>query len=157
MRVRTQPAAIERGENAGLAAKACIVDRGVGLMAVDMQRAAAGQMQWRVRVLVVVVAAADDGALAILRHHERQRRLRYLAMMYRDAIARRHVDKHAAEPIVGDRGQEVGLYAELGAAKGGGYRIAAKGDGEVAGDRLLVTSGHYVGDEGDVDIGLADE
>ena len=43
-----------------------VVDRGVRLVAVEMQRPAAAEVQRRERVEVMVVAAAHDGALAAL-------------------------------------------------------------------------------------------
>ncbi|MGY4291149.1 hypothetical protein ACVWXO_010415 [Bradyrhizobium sp. LM2.7] len=70
--VGAQAAAVERGQNAGLAADLCVVDRGIGLMAVDMQRAAAAEVEHRERMDVLVVAAADDGTLAVLGHDEGQ-------------------------------------------------------------------------------------
>ena len=43
MGVGAQAAAVERGEDAGLAAELRVVDRGIRLVTVDMQRAAAGR------------------------------------------------------------------------------------------------------------------
>ena len=51
MRVGAQAAAVERGQDAALAAGLGVMDRGVGLVAVEMQRPAA-----------VEVAAAGRGA-----------------------------------------------------------------------------------------------
>src|SRR5229473_7134164 len=48
--VGPQAAAIERGQDTGLAAQLGIMDRGVRLMTVDMQRAAAAEVQKRKRV-----------------------------------------------------------------------------------------------------------
>src|SRR5580658_7677615 len=77
--------------------------------------------------------------------------------MDRDRIFGRHVEEHAAEPIVGERGDEIGNDAELGAGKGRGYRIAAEGDGIIMRDRLLVAGRHGFGADRHVDISLADE
>ena len=49
------------------------MDRSIGLVAVDMQRAAALQIEHREGVDVLVVAAAHDGALAVFRHDEGER------------------------------------------------------------------------------------
>ncbi len=157
MRVRAQPAAVERGQDPRLAARLGIVDRGVRLMPVDMQRAAPGEVQRWMGMLVAIVATADDRALAGFRHHERQRGSLDFAVMQRDAVFRRHVDKHPPEPIVGDRGQEVGGQSELGAAKGSRHGVAAEGHGIVARHGLLVAGGQEIGEEGDVDLGLADK
>ena len=81
----------------------------------------------------------------------------HLPVMDRDAVFRRHVDEHAPEPVVGDLGEEVGRDAELRAAEGRGDRVAAEGDGVVLGDGLLVAGRDLIREEGDVDIGLADE
>ena len=43
-----KPAAVERGQDAGLAAALRVGQRGVGLMAVEMQRAAAVQIERRI-------------------------------------------------------------------------------------------------------------
>ena len=56
-----------------------VVDRRVGLVPVDMQRAAAGDIEHRERRQIVVVAAAHDRALAVVRHDEGQRRVLDLA------------------------------------------------------------------------------
>src|ERR687893_122009 len=62
--------------------------------------------------------------------------------MDRDAVGRGHVDEHAPEP---------------GAGEGRRDRVAAEGDRVVAGHRLLVAGRQGVGEEGNVDVGLADE
>src|SRR6266436_4832454 len=56
--VGAQPAAVERGQNSVLAAELCVVDRGIRLVAVDMQRAAAFQVQHRKGMDMLVVSAA---------------------------------------------------------------------------------------------------
>ena len=45
--VGAQAAAVERGQDAGLAAQFRIMDRGIRLVAVDMQRAAAAEVEQR--------------------------------------------------------------------------------------------------------------
>ena len=65
----------------------------------------------------IVVAAAHDRTLIAFRHDERQRRFRHLAVMDRDAVLRGHVDEHAAEPVVGDGGEQVGRDPELRAGE----------------------------------------
>ena len=157
MRVRAQAAAVERGENAGVVADLGVVDGGVRLMPIDVQGAAAGQVERRERMLEVVVAAAHDRALAALGHDEGQRGFDHLAVMDRDAVLRRHVDEHAAEPVVGDGGEQVRRDAELGAAERRRDRIAAERHRIVARHRLLVAGRDLVGEEGDVDVALADE
>ena len=157
MRVGAQAAAVERRQDAVLAAQLGIMDRGVRLVAVDMQRAAALEVEHREGMDVLVVAAADDGALAVLRHDEGQRGGIDLARMDRDSVFRAHVLEHAAEPVIGDGRDQVGHDAELGAAERGRDRVAAKGD-RVGGCHMFFVAGrHVVGDEGDVDIGLSDE
>jgi hypothetical protein len=43
-----------------------------------------------------------------------------------DSVFRRHVHEHAAEPVIGDGGDEIGHNAQLGAAEGRRHRIAAE-------------------------------
>ena len=156
-RIRAQPAAVERGQDALLAAKLRVVDRGVGLMAVEMQRAAAGKVERRNRMQIVVVAAADDRAHALVRHHEGERRLLHFPAVHRDLILRRHVEEHAGEPVVGERGHQFGHDAELGAAERRRHGIASEAHRVIVRDDLLVAGRDAVDHEGDVDIGLADE
>src|SRR5215213_1852983 len=122
-----------------------------------MQRPRRAEVEGREGVEVVVVAAAHDGALAPARHDEGQRRFGDLSVMDRDAVGRRHVDEHAPEPVVGDLGQEVRRDPELGAGEGRRDRVAAEGDRVIAGHRLLVAGRQGVGEEGNVNVGLADE
>jgi hypothetical protein len=152
-----RPPPVERSQDPRVVTRLGVVDRGVGLMPVDMQGAATGQVQRRIGMLIMVVAAAHDRALPGFGHHERQRRLGHLAVMQGDAVFRGHVDKHPPEPIVGDRGQQIGRQSELGATKGSRYGIAAEGNGIIARHRFLIARRQDVGEEGDVDIGLADE
>ena len=105
----------------------------------------------------MIVAAAHDGALAPVRHDEGERGFRDLPVMDRDAVFGRHVDEHAAEPVVGDRGQEIGHDPELGAAEGRRHRVAAERDRIVPRHRLLVAGRQFVRKEGHVDIRLAYE
>jgi hypothetical protein len=116
MGVRAQAPAVERGQDAGFVADFRVVNGGVRKVSIDVERPAAGEIEQRKRMFEIVVAAAHDRALVALRHDERQRRFRHLAVMDGDAVFRRHVDEHAAEPIVGDRGEQVGRDTELGAA-----------------------------------------
>src|SRR4051812_10990611 len=78
-------------------------------------------------------------------------------MVHRDAVLRRHVNEHAAEPVVRDGGKEVGRDAELGAAERRRHGVAAERNRVLLGDGLLVAGRDLVGQEGHVDIGLADE
>ncbi len=155
--VGAQAAAIERGENSGFAAQLRVVDRGVRLVAVDMQRAAVAEIEQRERMNMRVVAAAHDRPLAILRHDKGQRRRADLARMDRDSILRAHVLKHAAEPVIGDGRDQVRHDPELGAAERRGDRIAAERNRVGRGHVLLIAGRHVVGNEGDVDIGLSDK
>ena len=72
MGVAAQATTVEGGEDAGITAYFGIVGGGIGLMAVDMEGAAAFEVEDREGVKVVVVAAAHDGALAVLGHDEGQ-------------------------------------------------------------------------------------
>jgi hypothetical protein len=126
-------------------------------MAVEVQGAASGEIERREGVLVVIVAATDDRALAAFRHDEGERRFGHFAVMDGNAVFRGHVDEHAAEPVVGDGGEQIGRDAELGTAERGGHCIAAEGDGVVARHRLLVTRRQGVRHERDVDVTLTDE
>jgi hypothetical protein len=55
------------------------------------------------------------------------------------------------------RGQEIGPQAKIRAAESGRHGIAAKRHGIVARHSLLVAGGQRIREEGNVDIGLADE
>ncbi len=48
--IRTQAAAVERGQDAGVVTDLGVVDGGVGQMSVDMERAAAGEIEQRKRL-----------------------------------------------------------------------------------------------------------
>jgi hypothetical protein len=155
--VGAQAAAIEGGENAALAAELGVVQGCVGLVAVEMQRAAAAKIERRHRMQVAVIAATQDRALAIVRHDEGQRRFLDLAPMHRQRVLRCHVEEHAREPVVGERGQEIGRNPKLGTAECCRNRVAAEADGVVLRHGLLVAGREMVGQEGPVDVGLADE
>jgi len=58
--------------------------------------------------------------------------------MHGNRVFRRHVDEHAAEPVVGDRREQIWWNSELGAAERRVHRIATEGDGVVARHRFLV-------------------
>jgi hypothetical protein len=73
MRVGAKPAAVERGQDAFFAAGLGVVDRRVGLVAVEVERPALAEIQGRKGMEVGVVAAAHDGALAAMRHDEGER------------------------------------------------------------------------------------
>src|SRR5579863_1392146 len=98
------------------------MQRGVALVAVEMQRLAAGEIEIGKRVEKAIVAGADDRAFSIVGEDERERRALYPARMYGDIVGARHVEKHAAEPIVGDGRDEVRGEAELGAGESGSDR-----------------------------------
>ena len=104
-----------------------------------------------------IVAGAQDGPLALAGQDEGERGALHLPGMDGDLIFRGHVEKHAAQPVVGERGQEIRHMAQLGAGEGGGEGVAAEGNRIVLGDRLLVPLGHFIRDQGHVDIGLANE
>jgi hypothetical protein len=126
-------------------------------MAVQVKGAAAAEVQRREGMQVMVVAATDNGATAFLRHDEGQRGFAHLAVMHGDPVRRRHVDEHAAEPVVGARREQIRRDAELRAAERGRDCIAPERDRVVAGDGLLVSGRQRVGQESDVDIALSDE
>src|SRR5438309_4387956 len=107
-------------------------------MAVDMQRAAALEVEDRKRVDVFVVAAAHDGALAVLWHDEGQRGGVDLARMNRDAVLRAHVLKHPPEPVIGNGGDQVRYDSQFGAAKRRGDGVAAERYRVGGGDVFLV-------------------
>src|SRR5258708_33973317 len=77
--------------------------------------------------------------------------------MHRYLIFRRHVEDDGGEPVVLNGGQEIRGNAQPRAAERRGHGIAAEGDGIIAGNILVVSGGNVVGDESDVDIGLADK
>jgi hypothetical protein len=155
--VRAQPAAVERREDAGLAAAPGVEQRGIGLMSVEMKRAQARHFEHRKRRQVLVVAAAHDGTLAIARHDAGQRRSLDLAGVQLDVVLRRHVEEHAAEPIVREGGDEIDLGGQVGAAERRGDRVAAERDGVIGGDVLLVPDRNVIHQERDVDVGVTDE
>ena len=133
------------------------MDRGIRLVTVDMQRAAAAEVEQRERMDMVVVAAAHDRPLALLRHDERQRRGFDLARMDRNSVLRAHVLKHPPQPVIGHGCDQVRHDTELGAAERRRDGVAAERDGIGLCHMLLVADRHVVGDEGDIDIGLSDE
>ena len=73
MRVDADAAAVERGENAGLAAGARVVEGRVGLVTIDVERPASGEVEDWKWVQIFVVARTQDRTLAGMRHHERER------------------------------------------------------------------------------------
>src|ERR1700744_2020490 len=77
--------------------------------------------------------------------------------MDRDSVLRAHVLKHAAEPVMGDSGDQVRHDAELGATECSGDGVAAERDRIGRGNMLLIAGRHVVGNEGYIDIGLSDE
>ena len=68
MGIRAHAAAVERSEHAAIPACLGVVDRRIALVAVDVQRAAALQIERRKRMQIIVVATAHDRALSLLRH-----------------------------------------------------------------------------------------
>ena len=157
MGIGAQAAAVERSQDAGLAAQFGIVDRGIRLVTVDVQHAAIAKIEQREGMDVGVVAATHDRALAVLWHDKGQRRGVDLARMDRDSILRAHVLEHPPQPVIGDGGDQVRHNAELGATECRGNGVAAERDRVSGGDMLFVAGRHVVGDEGNVDIGLSDE
>ncbi len=157
MRVGAHAAAVERRQDSGLAAALRVGQGRIGLMAVEVQRAAAVEIEDRKRRQVVIVAAAHDGALAVVRHDEGERGLLDGAGMQIDVVFLRHVEEHVAQPVVGQGGDQVGLDAEFRAAERRRDGIAAERNRIFGGDGFLVALRHVIGKERHVDIGLADE
>jgi hypothetical protein len=104
---------------------------------------------------IVVVTTAHNCPLAVIRHDERQRRRSDLPGVDRDPILDRHVQKHAAEPVIGDIGEHVRRNSELPAAEGSGDRVAAGRDSVGRRHILFVAVGTRSVRK--VTIGLADE
>src|SRR5262249_52468409 len=73
-RVGAHRAAVERRHDAGLPAQPRVMHRGVGLMAVEVEKTAAGKVERREGMEIAIVAAAQDGALALVRAYEGERR-----------------------------------------------------------------------------------
>jgi len=157
VRVGAQAAAIKRREDASLMTDLGIVNGSIGEMPIDMERAAASQVQHWKRMFEIVIAAAHDRALSAFRHDERERGLGHLAMVHGDPVFRRHVYEHAPEPVVCDRGHQIRCHPELGAAESRGHRVAAEGDRVVMSDDLVIAGRELVGQEGDVDVALSDK
>src|SRR6267378_568347 len=102
---------------------------GIRLVPVDMQRAAAAEVQQRKGVDMLVVATAYDRPLAVLRHDERQRGGIDLAWMDRDSVFRAHVLKHPPQPVVGHGCDQVRHDSKLGTAECRRDGVAAERDG----------------------------
>ena len=156
-RIGTQAAAVERGEDASLATELRVLDGRVGLVTVEMQGAAAGEVEWRNRVQVMVVAAADDRTHAMARHHERKRGFLHFAAVNRNLVLRRHVEEHAGKPIVSERRHQLRHDPKLGAAECRRHRIAPEAHRIILGDHFLVAGGNAIGHERHIDVSLADE
>jgi hypothetical protein len=77
--------------------------------------------------------------------------------MHRNGVFRGHVEEHASEPVRCDRCDEIGDEAELGAAEGGGDRVATEGYRIFRGDMLFVADRHVIRDKGHVDVSLPNE
>ena len=122
-----------------------------------MQRAAAFEIETRKRMQVVGVAGAQDGALAVVRDDEREGGFGHRPRMQADAVARRHVTEHPAEPVVGKGGKKIRDDAELRTAEGCGHGVAAEAHGVVVGNGFFVAGGNTVGEDRHVDVALADE
>ena len=131
--------------------------RGIRLVTVDMERAAAAKIEQRERMNMLVITAAHDGALAVFRHDERERGGIDLARMNGDSILRAHVLKHPTQPVIRHGGDQVRHDPELGAAECRGNCIAAERHRIGLCDMFLVTGRQVVGNEGNVDIGLSDK
>src|SRR5262245_65022900 len=95
----------------------------VGLMSVEMQHAAAGQIEQRERVEIAIIAPAQYCALALVRAHEGERRPCDLPDMQLDVVFVRHVLKHAAEPVVRTGRDKIRPDAELGASERSGCSV----------------------------------
>ena len=65
MRIGAETAAVERGQDAVLAAELGVMNGRVRLVAIDMQRAAAFQIEEREGMDVLVVAAATTQFVAV--------------------------------------------------------------------------------------------
>src|SRR5258705_13716342 len=74
-----------------------------------------------------------------------------------NAVFRRHVDEHAAEPIIGRRGDEVRRNPELRAAECSRDRVAAKGNRIIACDGLVVAGRNLIDYESYIDVALTDK
>src|ERR1700753_785834 len=133
------------------------MNRGVGLVAIDMKRAATAEIEQRKRMDMRVVTAAYDRPLAVLRHDERQRREIDFPWMNGNAVFRAHVLKHSPEPVIDNSGDQVRHDSKLGTAKRRRYRVAAERYGVGRRDMLFIAGRQAIGDEGDIDIGLSDE
>ena len=157
MRICTKSAAVERGEDSGRPAQLRIMDGGVGLVPVDVERAAAGEIEQRIGIEMSVVTAAHDRAPAVLRHDERERGRADVAGMDRDGVFRGHLQEHASEPVIRDRGEQIRRDRELRAAEGGGDGVAAERDRVGRCHVLFIADRKPIGQEGDVDVSLADE
>src|SRR3984893_1177424 len=77
--------------------------------------------------------------------------------MDRNCVFRRHFKEHAPEPIIRDGGNEVRNDRKLRAAECRGNGIAAERDGVSRGNVFLVAGRQPIGQERNIDIGLADE
>ena len=133
------------------------MDRGVGLVAVEMQRAYAADVQVGEGMKIVVVAGAQDGALAVVGEHDRERGALHFPAVHRDLVLGGHVEEHAAEPVVGQRGEHVDAVAEAGGAEARGHRIAAERDRVIARHGLVVARRHRVGEDRNVNVSLSDK
>ena len=90
----------------------------------------------------------------MMKESEDSRTLRWCTLI---AYFRGHVDEHASEPVICDRGEQIRRNAELRAGKRCRHGIAAKGNCIFAGHLLLIAARQIIRDERDVNIGLADE
>src|SRR5215469_12593362 len=98
------------------------MDGGIRLVAIDMQCAAAAEIEQRKGMDMPVVTTTHDRALAVLRHDERQRGRVDLAWVDGDSVFRAHILEHPPEPVIGDGGDQIRYDAELGAAERRGDR-----------------------------------
>src|SRR5262245_61459954 len=126
MRVAAQATTVQRGQNAFVTAQFRVVDRGIGLVSIDMQRAATAEIEHREGMNMLVVAAAHDRALAVLGHDKRQRGGIDLARVKRNSVFGGHVLKHASQPIVGYGCNEIRYDPKFGAAERSSYCVAAE-------------------------------
>jgi hypothetical protein len=113
----TELPAVKPSQDTSCSAALGVIKRSIGLMAVQIKRATAGEIEYRKWIEVVVVSAAHDRAFAAFGHNKGQRRRANPSAMEWNCILCCHLQKHFAEPIVGNGGHKVGNNRKLGAAE----------------------------------------
>ena len=122
-----------------------VMNCGIRLVAVQVKHPAALEMQNGEGVQIIVVPATNDRPLAIIRHDERQGRCSDFPGVNWYAVSGGHIQKHAAEPIIGDGRQDIGWNAQLCAAERRRYRISTERNGVGRSDVLLVADRYSIG------------